>query len=139
MVAAFSFSKNYGVMMNPLHQTHQTYIQIHIWPLQLFSQNYGLAMHTTYVVCVSFIHKRLSLKPTPKDRFVRSFSWQFYYLQRFCQKSAERKSPKKYFHNFILMSDLRTFPLIKPTYIIGHYNPSVRIRPSFSYHICCVY
>ena len=28
---------------------------IHNWPLQPFSQDYGLASHTTYVVCVNFI------------------------------------------------------------------------------------
>ena len=27
----------------------------HNWPLQLFSQDFGLASHTTYVVCVNFI------------------------------------------------------------------------------------
>ena len=27
-------------------------------------------------------------------------------LKSFCQKSADRKSPKKYFHIFVLMSDL---------------------------------
>ena len=26
------------------------------WPLQLSSQDYGLASHTTHVVCVNFIH-----------------------------------------------------------------------------------
>ena len=30
---------------------------IHNWPLQAFSQDYGLVSHTIYVVCVNFIHK----------------------------------------------------------------------------------
>ena len=30
---------------------------IHNWPLQPFSQDYGLASHTTYVVCVNLIHE----------------------------------------------------------------------------------
>ena len=40
-----------------------------------------------------------NLKSTPSDRFFfKNFSWQFLiYSQSFCQKSAERKSPKKYF------------------------------------------
>ena len=38
-------------------QYTKTYIRIHNWPLQTFSQDYGLASHTTYVVCVNFIHK----------------------------------------------------------------------------------
>ena len=29
-------------------------IYIHNWPLQQFSQEYGLASHYTYVVCVNF-------------------------------------------------------------------------------------
>ena len=28
---------------------------IYNWPLQPFSQNFGLVSHTTYVVCVNFI------------------------------------------------------------------------------------
>ena len=30
---------------------------IHNWSLKPFSQDYDLASHTTYVVCVNFIHK----------------------------------------------------------------------------------
>ena len=30
---------------------------IHNWPLQPFSQDYGLVSHTTHVVCVNFIHE----------------------------------------------------------------------------------
>ena len=50
-----------------------------------------------------------SLKSTPSDRFLS-----------FCQKSSERKSPKKY--------------------IIGHYNPSVWISDLASHHthIVCI-
>ena len=32
-----------------------TYIHIHNWPFQSFSQNYGLASHVTHVVCINFI------------------------------------------------------------------------------------
>ena len=35
----------------------RTYTYIHNWPLQPFSQDYGLASHTTYVVCVNFIRE----------------------------------------------------------------------------------
>ena len=28
---------------------------IHNWPLQPFNQDYGLASHTTHVVCINFI------------------------------------------------------------------------------------
>ena len=58
--------------------TMHTYI--HNWPLQLFSQDYDLISHTTYVVCVNFIHKwqvTYSLKSLPKGRYLRNLSWQF--------------------------------------------------------------
>ena len=35
---------------------------IHNWPLQLFSQNYCLASHTTHVVCVDFIREWRNLQ-----------------------------------------------------------------------------
>ena len=34
-----------------------TYIHIHNWPLQPFSQDFGLSSHTSFVVGVNFIHK----------------------------------------------------------------------------------
>ena len=57
---------------------------IHNRLLQPFRQYYALASHTTSVVCLN-------------GTFIYSLS--------FCQKSAERKSPKKYFHIFVLMSN----------------------------------
>ena len=55
------------------------------------------------------------------------------YSQSFCQKSAERKSPKKYFLYFVLMSGLALEPCILPTRLrrlqediaIGRYNISI--------------
>ena len=38
--------------------------------------------------------------------FLTNFLWQFYLLSSFCQKSAERKSPKKYFLYFVSMPGL---------------------------------
>ena len=79
---------------------------IHNWPLQPFSQD--------YVVCVNFIHKwrDLQLKSTPNDRFFENlFMAIFIDSQSFCQKSAERrKSPKKYFSYFVVMSGLGLEP-----------------------------
>ena len=34
-----------------------THTYIHNWSLQPFSQDYDLASHTTYVVCVNFMHE----------------------------------------------------------------------------------
>ena len=41
--------KNFRVLLQAIH----TYINN--WPLQLVSQDYGLASHATHVVCVNFI------------------------------------------------------------------------------------
>ena len=76
---------------------------IHNWPLQPFSQDYGLASHTTHVVCVNFIRERRDLQfnvDSERQFFEKLFHGSFIYSQSFCQKSAERKSPKKYFFIF---------------------------------------
>ena len=68
--------------------------------LQLFSQDYNLAFHSTYVVCVNFIHEYRDLQfKVDYDRqfFEKNFSGNFIYSLSFCQKSAERKTPKNYF------------------------------------------
>ena len=73
---------------------------IHNWALQPFSEDFGLDCHTIQVVCLNLYLSggTYSLTSTPIDRFLRNFSWQcFIYSQSICQKSAERKSPKKYF------------------------------------------
>ena len=73
----------------------------------------GLVSLTTYVVCVNFIHSGgiHNLKSTPNDRFFEKlFIAILIYFQSFCQKSAERKSPKKYFLYFHLMSGLGLEP-----------------------------
>ena len=52
-----------------------------------------------------------SLKSTPKHKFFEElFLAIFIYSQTFCQKSAGRKSPKKYFSYFLLMSGLALEP-----------------------------
>ena len=72
-----------------------------------------LVSHTTYVVCVNFIHKWRDLQfkvDSEWQSFWETFHGNFIYSQNFCQKSAERKSPKKYFSYFILMSGLGLEP-----------------------------
>ena len=47
---------------------------IHNWPLQRFSQEYGLASHITHVVLILYVSGGIySLTSTPKDRFLRNF------------------------------------------------------------------
>ena len=63
-----------------------------------------LVSHTTNVVCVNFIHKWRDLLfkvDSEQQIFWETFHDNFIYSQSFCQKSAERKSPKKYFSYFV--------------------------------------
>ena len=56
------------------------------------------------MLCVLILHVSggtYSLKSTPNDSFLRNFFMAIlFHSQSFCQKSAERKSPKKYFLYF---------------------------------------
>ena len=91
----------------PFIQFMHTYI--HNWPLQPFSQGYGLAFHTTHVVCFNFICEWWDLQfkvDFEGQIFEKLFRGRFIYSQSFCQKSAERKSPKKYFSFSYLMTKL---------------------------------
>ena len=48
------------IKLKPRKQTncnHLLHICMHNWPLQSFSQDYGLAFHTTHVVFVNFIRE----------------------------------------------------------------------------------
>ena len=76
-------------------------IYLHNLPLQPFSQDYDQASHTTYVVCINFMHECCNLQfkvDSEGDIFEKLFIVILFTLQSFCQKSAERKSPKEYFH-----------------------------------------
>ena len=112
------------------HHLILTYIHtyIHNWPLQPFSQDYGLASYTTRVVCANFIREQRDLQfnvDSERQIFEKLFHDSSIYSQSFCQKSAERKSLKKYF--FVFRFDdcpgIRTqaFASKKPThYILDH-------------------
>ena len=57
-----------------------------------------------------------SLNSTPNDRFFEKlFMSILFYSQSFCQKSAEMKSPKKYFSYLVLMSGLEHEPWFQET------------------------
>ena len=101
----------------------------HIWSchierkrsLQPRSQAYDLATHTTHIVCVNFIRKWWDLQfnvDSEQQIFEKLSHGRFIYSQSFCQKSAESKSPKKYFSYFIFDD---WFASNKPThYILDH-------------------
>ena len=77
------------------------YLHIHNWSLHPFSQDYELSSHTTYVVCVNLIHSQRDLQfkvESERQIFWETFHAKFIYSPNFCQKSAERKSRKKYFY-----------------------------------------
>ena len=68
-----------------------------------------LVSHITYVVCVYFIHKWWDLQfKVDSEQHIswKTFHCNFIYSQGFYQKSAEKKSSKKYFLYFVLMSGL---------------------------------
>ena len=67
-----------------------THTYIHNWPLQPFSQDYGLASGITHVVCFNFIYKWRNLqftvdserqifeKHNPFQNLIIPMSWCFY-------------------------------------------------------------
>ena len=70
-----------------------------------------------------------SLKSTPNDRFLfieKLFMAIFIYFQSFCQKSTERKSPKKYFLYFVFDAwpgaRTQAFASNKPTHYLLDYG-----------------
>ena len=82
--------------------TNFLYTYTHNWPLQPFNQDYCLASHTSPVVCANFICEWRDLYFLHWLRitdFWETFHGNYIYSQSFCQKSARRKSLKKYlFH-----------------------------------------
>ena len=82
-----------------------------------------LVSPTAYVVCVKLMHK--FKVDSERQIFWETFPGNFIYSQSICQKSAQRKSPKKYFSYFVLMSGLGLEPRLffsnKPThYLLDH-------------------
>ena len=62
-----------------------------------------------------------SLKSTTNDRFFdKLFMAILFTLRVFCQKSAERKSLKKYFFYFVLMSNLGLEPGLYVLYLLDY-------------------
>ena len=124
----FSLTANYiwrsFEKRNQIHMLH-TYIIGHYNPsvriIDLFS-------YTTYVVCVNFIRKwrDLPFKVDSEQQgrqqiFWETFHGNFIYSVNFCQKSAERKSPKKYFFCVLFWPGARTLTN-KPTYYLLDYG-----------------
>ena len=106
---------------------HTVHTYINNWSLQPFSQDYDLASRTTCDVCLNFIHtwRELQFKvDSERQIFWDTFHDNFIYSQSFCQTSAERKSPKKYFLYFVLMSGLGLEPWLYVFLLISNINVS---------------
>ena len=72
-----------------------------------------LVSHATYVACIKFIHKWRDLQfkvLSERQIFLKTFRGNFIYSQNIYQKSAKRKSLKKYFSYFVLMCGLGLEP-----------------------------
>ena len=82
--------------------TH-TYLHYN-WPLQPFCQDYGLASHNTYAVCVNFTRKWRYQKfnvDSERQIFLRNFFMADLFTFRvFCQKSAGRSRQRTMFSYF---------------------------------------
>ena len=92
-------------LLYALHTDIDTYI--HNWRLQPFSQDYGLASHISHVECVNCIYQWRELQfnvESERQIFKKLFHRRFIYSQRFCLKSAERKSSKKYIFSYLVLS-----------------------------------
>ena len=76
---------------------------------------------TPLMLCVLILYisgGTYNLKSAPNDRFFEKlFMAIFIYFESFCQKSAERKSAKKYFLYFVLMSGLGLEPTATAMYV----------------------
>ena len=73
----------------------------HNLSLRSFSQDYDLAFLTIYIVWVNFINALRKLQI-----FEKLFMAILFTLKIFKRNLLREKSPKKYFHIFVLMSDL---------------------------------
>ena len=60
--ALLNYGSPHTALQSQSHLAACVHTYIYNWPLQLFSQDYGLASHTTYVVCVNFIHEWWNLQ-----------------------------------------------------------------------------
>ena len=89
----------------------------------------GLVSHTTHVMCVNFMREWRNIQfnvDSERQILEKLFHGNFIYSQSFCQKSAERKSPKKYFSYLVLMSglglELWIFSSNKRTHYLQHHG-----------------
>ena len=86
---------------------------IHNWSLHLFSQDCKLASHTTYVVCINFIHKwrDLQFKVDSVDRFFeKPFMAILFTLRVFTRSLLRGNRQRNIFCIFVFMTGLGLEP-----------------------------
>ena len=73
-------------------------------------QDYDLASHATYVVCINFIHKWRDLifkVDSEHDRYLRRFPWQFYlFLESFLLRVSRRRNIFLFLFIFRFIADV---------------------------------
>ena len=97
---------------------------IHNWPLQPFSQDYGLASHTTHVVCVNFMRewRDLQFNVDSNDRFLRNFFMVILFTLRVSARNLLRGSRRRNIFSY-LMWGLNPCPIShKPTHFLPDYD-----------------
>ena len=85
------------------------YTYIHNWPLQPFSQDYGLASHTTHVVCVNFICEWRDLQfnvYAERQIFEKLFHGMLFTLKVFARNLLRGSRRSNIFYISFLMTDL---------------------------------
>ena len=111
-----------------IHRFKHTYI--HNWPLQLFSQDYGLDSYTTHVVCINFIPEWRDLQfnvDSERQIFGETLSWQVYLLSEFLPEICWEQIAEEiiFFHTSFWCMTWGTNPVIasnKPTHYILDYG-----------------
>ena len=91
-----NFTCHYILLQNSLLNNIHTYI--HNWPLQPFSQDYGLASHTTHVMCVNFIRERRDLEfnvDSERQIFLRNFFMAVLFTLRVFARNLLRGSRRR--------------------------------------------
>ena len=104
----YSYQRVGGLKWFPTVQLNMSYILHPTYIIGHYNHSVriiDLASHTIYVVCVNFTHKRRDeqFKVVSEWQIWDTFHGNLIFSQSFCQKSAERKSPKKKYSFWILI------------------------------------
>ena len=120
---------------NSYHSKYVWFIHTYIYIIGHYNSSIriiDLVSHTTYVVCINFIHKLRDLQfkvDSERQIFWETFNGNFIYSQSFCQKSVEKKLPKKYFRFsfwYLACNSNPGFSSNKPTHCLLDHDDFLR-------------